>query len=58
MTPDELRKIGQSLYGKRWQTKLAARLKVNPRTVRRWLSGDRKITPMVADYLMIIFRDR
>jgi DNA-binding transcriptional regulator YdaS (Cro superfamily) len=51
MTPDELRSIGESLYGERWQTKLAERIRVDPRTVRRWLSGHRKISPLVADYL-------
>jgi hypothetical protein len=36
-------------YGPRWQTKLARALPVNPRTVRRWLSGERKIRPLVAE---------
>jgi plasmid maintenance system antidote protein VapI len=51
VTPAELRDIGEKLYGKRWQTKLATKIKVDPRTIRRWLSGDRKISPLVADYL-------
>jgi hypothetical protein len=51
MTPAELRKIGEALYGKRWQTKFAARIKVDPRTVRRWLSGDRKIRPQVEAHI-------
>jgi hypothetical protein len=52
MTPAELREIRQRLYGDRWQTALARRLKVDPRTVWRWLSGDRKIRPMTADYIL------
>lgn len=43
MTPDELRAAGEALYGHRWQSPLARRLLTDPRTVRRWLSGDRAI---------------
>ena len=40
MTPDDLRKAGEELYGKwGWQTNLARELKVDGSTVRRWLSG-------------------
>ena len=49
MTPAELRKIGEQLYGPRWQSKLARALPVSPRTVRYWLSGKRAIRPMVAE---------
>jgi hypothetical protein len=49
MTPAELRTIGESLYGPRWQTKLARALPVNPRTVRRWLAGKTKIRQLVAE---------
>jgi hypothetical protein len=49
MTPTELRTIGEHLYGPRWQTKLARALPVNPRTVRRWLAGERRIHPAIAE---------
>jgi hypothetical protein len=49
VTPAELRQIGEQLYGPRWQTKLARVLPVNPRTVRRYLSGEVKIRPVVAE---------
>lgn len=40
MTPEQLRKIGEQLYGSwGWQTKMAEALKVDSSTVRRWLSG-------------------
>ena len=40
MTPDDLRKQGEALYGRwGWQTRLARALKVDGSTVRRWLSG-------------------
>ena len=48
MKSAELRLIGESLYGPRWQSKLARALPVNPRTVRRWLAGEVKIRPVVA----------
>ena len=38
-----------ALYGPRWQTKLARAVPVNPRTVRRWLAGERKIHPAIAE---------
>jgi hypothetical protein len=40
MTPQELRDIGEKLYGDwGWQTRMAETLKVDSSTVRRWLSG-------------------
>jgi hypothetical protein len=47
MTPDELRAIGVKLYGARWQTPMAEALPCDTRTIRRWLSGKRKIRPMI-----------
>ncbi len=49
MTPAELRQIGEKLYGPRWQTKLARALPVSIRTVRYWLSGKRRIRPVIAE---------
>jgi hypothetical protein len=49
MIPAELREIGEQLYGPRWQTKLARALPVNVRSVRRWLSGERNIRPVIAE---------
>lgn len=48
MTPAELRTIGEKLYGKRWQTKLAKALPVSARSVRYWLSGKHQIRPVIA----------
>ena len=47
MTPDELRSIGEALYGKHWQTPMAEALPCETRTIRHWLAGTRKIQPMV-----------
>jgi hypothetical protein len=57
MTPTDLRTIGERLYGPRWQTKLARALPVNPRTVRRWLSGERQIRPLVAERIRAMAAD-
>ena len=44
MTPDQLKIIGEELYGKwGWQTKLAKSLRVDGSTVRRWISGNASI---------------
>jgi plasmid maintenance system antidote protein VapI len=48
MTPEDLRLAGERLYGSRWQTTLARRLKVSTRTVRRWLSGKNPIKETTA----------
>jgi hypothetical protein len=45
MTPAELAHRATALYGSRWQTALANRIEVAPRTVRHWASGDRQIPP-------------
>ncbi len=39
MTPADLRRYGEALYGPRWQTSLARALDVSDRTMRYWLSG-------------------
>lgn len=40
MTPEELRGIGERLYGNwGWQTRMAETLRVDGSTVRRWLAG-------------------
>ncbi|SDM53139.1 hypothetical protein SAMN05216360_102357 [Methylobacterium phyllostachyos] len=37
---DELRAIGELMYGPRWTTDLARDIGEDPRQVRRWLSGE------------------
>lgn len=39
MTTAELKKLGKSLFGFGWQTRLAEALEVDGSTVRRWVSG-------------------
>lgn len=49
MTPADLRSLGERVYGPRWQTKLARALPVSTRSIRYWLSGKRKIRPVIAE---------
>jgi hypothetical protein len=40
LSPEDLRRIGEALYGRwGWQTRLAEELEVDGSTVRRWVSG-------------------
>jgi len=43
MKTDLLIRIGEALYGPRWQSELARDLDVSDRTMRRWVSGDSSI---------------
>lgn len=45
MTHADLERRASALYGAEWQTALARRIRVAPRTVRRWYAGDREIPP-------------
>ena len=47
MTPELLRQVGEALHGPFWQSEIALALRVNVRTVRRMLSGERAIKPWV-----------
>lgn len=38
-----LRRIGEQLYGPRWQTDLSNAIGVNDRSMRRWVSGEDRI---------------
>jgi hypothetical protein len=46
MIPSELRTLGEQ-HGHGWQTRLARGLRVDSRTVRRWLARKAKITPQM-----------
>lgn len=57
MTPEELREIGESIYGPRWQAKLARALPVSTRTIRYWLSGKREIRPVIAERIRSLTKE-
>lgn len=48
MTPEELRRIGERLYGPDWIGPMAEALPVTERAVRYWLAGERMIRPVIA----------
>lgn len=54
MAPEDLKIIGDRLYGYGWQTRLAEALGVDSRTVRRWVSGARKIPGPVAVAVVLL----
>jgi hypothetical protein len=54
LTPATLNRIGTALFGGYWQTQLADALGVNPRTVRRWVSGELPIPDLREELLDII----
>jgi hypothetical protein len=56
MTPTELAKRATALYGSRWQTALANRIEVAPRTVRHWANGDRPIPPWLGVMVELLER--
>lgn len=54
MTPDELVERCSSLYGVRWQSAFARRIRVDARTVRRWKSGERPVPEWVGVILDLL----
>lgn len=58
MTPELLREVGESLYGRLWQSDLARALGVNDRTMRRWASGESSMPPGLAGNLVKACRVR
>lgn len=57
MTAKQLTEIGEKLYGRGWQTRMAEALGVDPSTVRRWVSGAVPV-PTTAAAALRCFVDR
>jgi hypothetical protein len=53
----ELEDRASALYGADWQTPLAKRVCVDPRTVRRWKAGDRDIPAWLEWVLGVLERN-
>lgn len=51
-------KTGVALLGPLWQTSLAKALKVNDRTVRRWISGEHPVPDGVSFDLLRLIEER
>lgn len=58
ITPALLGRVGEALYGPRWQSELARVFAVNDRTVRRWVSGDSPVPPGIIGQLVEQLEDR
>ncbi len=43
MTPEQLKQVGEALYGHEWQSRLARDLNISSRTVRRWAAGEYEV---------------
>jgi DNA-binding transcriptional regulator YdaS (Cro superfamily) len=54
VTSDELRQAGRKLFGDRWQTAMARRLRVDPSTVRRWVSGKVRVPNTAEEALKLM----
>lgn len=54
----DLAKIGQALYGERWQSALARDLGVSDRTMRRWAAGTHQQPDLRAELLAIVRQRR
>lgn len=52
MTTEEFRAVGLALFGRGWQTRMAERFHVAPRTVRKWASGERAIPERIEQAIM------
>lgn len=55
---DQLRAVGQTLYGPAWQSPLAEALGVTDRTIRRWAKGEYEIPEGIAKELANVCRTR
>lgn len=54
MTTEQLKTMGQLLYGDSWQSQLARELDVNPRRISQWLAGDRPLRDWVYDEMLVL----
>jgi hypothetical protein len=55
---ERVRRVGRVLYGERWLAPLAATLTINPRTLRRWASGQQALPPAIVERLRALMRER
>ena len=53
MTPTQLTKWGERIYGAEWKTPLARDIKTRVRNVYRWLDGSRPMPPWLDESRML-----
>ena len=51
-------RVGEALYGPRWQSEIARDLKVSDRTVRRWVDGSYDVPDGVFQDLLALCQER
>jgi len=56
MNRADLERRAAALYGERWQTALARRVRVDARTMRRWKSGERPVPDWLDAFLDLLER--
>jgi hypothetical protein len=49
LTPKKLKQIATIIYGEEWQSRLARDVHVNPRTMRRYASGETDCQWLIAE---------
>lgn len=52
MTPFELRTLCEKLYGEHWRAVLSRKLVRDPRTIRRWASGESPVPAVVVKWIV------
>lgn len=58
LTKESLRKIGEGLNGRHWQTDIASRLGDSKSQMSRYLKGDRQLSPLLPRHLQFILNQR
>lgn len=58
LTKESLRKIGEGLNGRHWQTDIASRLGDSKSQMSRYLKGDRQLSPLLPRHLQHILVQR
>jgi hypothetical protein len=53
-----LKRVGEALYGPRWQSEVARDLEVSDRTVRRWVDGSYDVPDGVYLDLLALCQER
>jgi DNA-binding transcriptional regulator YdaS (Cro superfamily) len=56
--PGDLAMLGCFLFGPRWQTALAREIGVSPRQMRRWKSGERRVSVRCSLRIVELARER
>lgn len=58
MRAEQLRAIGEAMYGPRWQSELARALGVTDRTIRRWAAGEWPVPSPVQAEIKTLLKSR